>query len=138
MRVYVASSAQDFERVRAVQAVVRAAGHEVTFDWTDIENPESLAEVREDWTGNPDRARVLARRERRAVISADVLVLCGPTPPHGLGCFIETGMALARGVIVIVIEPIRESVFWYLPGVIRCQADDLEDALEGIEFDDAA
>ena len=114
MKIYVAGRTQEIERVRAVQKICIDAGHEITFDWT---GPEG--DIRTDWSMEAERARELSRRERRAVFVADVLVLCGPEPHGGLGCFIETGMAIGMRKPVIVIEPVRESVFWYLPGVKR-------------------
>lgn len=126
LRVYVAGRTEDVERVRRVQQIVFDVGGEVTFDWT---GPEG--DIRKDWRGSSDRARELAQRERRAVLDANVLVLCGPDPHGGLGCFIETGMAMARGGIdIFVIEPVRESVFWYLPGVVRCSEGYLREVLE--------
>jgi hypothetical protein len=116
LQVYVAGRLADMERVRTVQAIVRAVGARITFDWTGPEGDQ-----RSDWSAESERAAELSLRERRAVVDADLLVLCGPDPHGGLGCFIEAGMALGRGIPVIVLEPVRESVFWYLPGVRRCK-----------------
>jgi len=114
MRVYIASKGPDIDLCRGVQAMVLAAGHEITFDWT---GPDG--EFRDDWSEHPERARALSTRERDAVRSANVLVLCTTEPTGGLGCWIETGMALALNIPVIVLGPARESVFWYLPQVER-------------------
>lgn len=116
MRAYVAGRTGDIERVRRVQAICEDAGCAITFDWT---GPEG--EIRKDWTGYAARAGELAQRERDAVRTANVLVLCGPDPHGGLGCFIEAGMALAYEVSIVIVGPVRESVFWYAPGVVRCE-----------------
>jgi hypothetical protein len=117
MRVYVAGRRSDKSLVRGVQEILIAAGHEITFDWT---GPNG--ERRDDWSDVPDRARELSTRERHAVRSADMLVLVGSEPHGGLGCFIETGMALALGIPVLVVGLVRESVFWYLPIVERLES----------------
>jgi hypothetical protein len=116
--VYVASSTFDIDRVRRVQAMVRKAGGLITFDWTDVETP-GQGEIREDWRGHHERARELSMREKFAVINADLVILVSPSPGHGLGCFIEVGMAMGRGIPVLIAGPIRESVFWYLENVTQ-------------------
>jgi hypothetical protein len=127
MRVYVAGRTADQERVRRVQGLCREAGHTITFDWT---GPDG--DIRSDWRSEAERAAELSKRELEAVATADVLVLCGPDPHGGLGCYIETGMAMAMGLSIVIIEPVRESVFWYLPGVVRCQEDTLDTAIKGL------
>lgn len=113
MRVYVAGRVKDIPAVQRAQAIVRGFGHEITFDWTG-----DNGEVRDDWSGAPERAREISSMERDAVRDADALVLVWHEH-GGLGALIETGMALAQGKRIIVYGEPRESVFWYAPGVER-------------------
>lgn len=128
MRVYVAGRIRYIRQVRAAQAAVLSAGHKLTFDWT---GPEG--ETRHDWSEAPQKARRLSERERQAVLTSHVVVLVGHGCEEGgggLGCFIEVGIALATGISVIVYGPARESVFWYMPNVTRCETiEELELAL---------
>ena len=110
--VYVAGRTADTAWVRQVQEIVREHGGYITFDWT---GPDG--EIRADWSDQPERAAQLSRRERQAVMSADLTILCWS--PGALGALLETGIALAHGKDVIVLGEPRESVFWYLPGVKR-------------------
>lgn len=115
MRLYVAGSTKAIPDVRAVIEICRYGGHEITFDWTGEEG-----EIRSDWSANGERAAELATLERDAVNTADALVLVAPPEGvPGLGCWTEVGMALGRGIPVLLVGTPRESVFWYLPHVRR-------------------
>ena len=116
MRVYVAGSTRDVERVKGVQDAVRAFGHEITFDWTGAEG-----EIRTDgsWDTVPETGARIAQREIEAAGNADLTVLLFPPSGGGLGCWIEMGATLARGGEVWVLEPGRDSVFWQHPNVRR-------------------
>lgn len=127
LRVYVAGRTGDLDRVNRVQEICRDAGCVISFDWT---GPEG--DIRTDWRREVPRASELAKRELDAVATSDALVICGPDPHGGLGCFIETGMAMAYGLPIFVIEPVRESVFWYLPRVVKCQEGYLKEVLEAL------
>jgi hypothetical protein len=118
--VYVAGSTSDIERVRRAQRICVDVGWAVSFDWTGVEG-----EIRHDWSAESELATRHAKRELLAISKSDVLVLCVPESPHGLGCFIETGMAMMIGIDIVLVGPIRESVFWYLPGINKCQEDEL-------------
>jgi nucleoside 2-deoxyribosyltransferase len=110
-KCYVAGRTKDVSAVQRVQAMVRGAGGEITFDWT---GPDG--EIRGDWSGVPDRARAIAATEREGVREADLLILVWHEH-GGLGALLETGMAMAQGKRIIVYGAPRESVFWYLPKV---------------------
>jgi hypothetical protein len=120
----VAGRTRDLERVRECQQICRDCGGEITFDWT---GPDG--EIQRDWSLKRERAREISTRERDAVYDCDVLVALH-YDEFGLGQSIEIGMAMAFEKRVIVIGPFRESVFWYLPKVVRIDSmDQLSDQL---------
>jgi len=123
---YVAGRTSNIEGVRAVQRVLREHGIEITLDWTSLDG-----NFRPDWDQAPLEAERIAEMERHACVTADFLVLvCGSDTANGLGMFIETGMALAYGIPVIVVGSIRDSIFWYLRDVTRIDTvDELPDTL---------
>lgn len=128
MNIYVAASTAHRDMAALVATVAESHRHKITFKWWE---PES--EIRRDWSQTPEtrqRARLLANTERLAVQSADLVVLLSPPPGRGLGCFIETGIALAQNTPVWVVETpsgtrIRESVFWHLEQVEVLDIDTL-------------
>jgi hypothetical protein len=111
------------DEVRVVQRTLRDAGHLITFDWTDMSNG---GRIEEDWGPYADEATGHALKERAAVLRADVLVLVAPAEKgRGLGCFLETGIAIGAGIPVLILGNMRESVFWYLPRVWRVGSSEL-------------
>lgn len=117
MRVYVAGRVKNITEVNIIQNVVLERGHEITHDWTGVEG-----EVRDSWVDDPTKARQVATLDFLGTTQADGIILCGygcDEGEGGLGCFIEAGLAMASGVPMIVLGPMRESVFWYAPFVLK-------------------
>jgi hypothetical protein len=116
MKVYVASSFSRKDDVRAMIALLRAEGHEITYDWTD-----------EDASGLEGDAlhaalRAGAERDLKGVLAADALVVLHDD--RGRGMATEFGVALAaRKVLVVVGAGVTagemRNVFYYLPGVVH-------------------
>lgn len=122
MRVYVAGRTSELERVNRVQQALRDEGHTISFDWT--ENPASG--IRHDWSDDVPAAEERSIAEMRAIVEdSDALVLLWKD--GACGALFETGMAMAFGdrMQVVVSEPTRESVFFYLPWVTRVPRDEL-------------
>lgn len=118
-KVYVAGKTDDYPRVQRVQAVCRRLGMTITFDWT---------KTVESWGTSgglkgqaPDKLRrECAYNDLQGVRDADLLImLCYP----GLcGTLIEFGVAAQREIPIIVVDtPERDSVFFELDNVIRCE-----------------
>lgn len=120
MKVYVAGRTNEVDRVRGVQAGLKSLGNTITFDWT---GPEGA--IKTDWSQDRPKAASLSAREQRAVVNADALVLLWSRKEkdYGVGCLLETGMALANHKLVVISGATRESVFWYLPNVKRVAWD---------------
>jgi hypothetical protein len=118
MKIYVAGALAAVEQVQAVQAAVRAAGHELTLDWT--RGPD-VALV-DGYASHPQVSAALASEDLDAVLAAEA-VLVVASEHDGRGMFVELGAALTRARAgdlehVAVIGPIRhESVFYFHPAV---------------------
>lgn len=136
--VYVAGRVSEAPRVQQVQRMVEQHGHVITFDWTRAKMPALFR----GWHHNPGFAQQLAREMLAAASRCQICILVDPrTSGHpiagraargGLGCYVEAGAALASGADLWILEPQRDSIFWYLeeatkmPGVFE-----LNTALEG-------
>lgn len=112
IRVYVAGSTKEVERVRRVLESARDLGWYITFDWTGVEG-----EIKT--TGPWERGAEIAQNEIKACQDADLVILLAPKVSTGLGCWIEVGAALASDTEVWVVEPGKESVFWEHPFVTK-------------------
>lgn len=133
-KIYVASKFEDKARVRDTYAKLRAAGHEITCDWTneevkDLPDDELFHTIRE-----------AAKADARGVFNADAVILF----PHGngKGLFVELGIAVGRGIPIVVVsdtgdEPFSKTIhrtdghnciFIYLPHCTRVKT--VEDAIK--------
>lgn len=113
---YVAGRFGDWQKVREVQAVLRAAGYQITYDWTVHAEPKG-AKAKE-WAGElpVDVQRTAAVTDLEAARLADLLVLvCEDDMAGALGCYVEFGAAATAGASLHVIAPPRGSIFWHLP-----------------------
>lgn len=90
MRFYIASGLPNFENVRVLAKALTDAGHTWTYDWTAHGSVKDRPEVWEP----------TALAEMQGVTSADVLILMHP---GGRGTHVELGMALAKGIPVIML-----------------------------------
>lgn len=119
MLIYVAGALADVETVRSVQAAVVRAGHELTLDWTRVDEAALT-----DYEARPAAAATVATADLDAVLAADA-VLVVLSEHEGRGMYVELGAALARAATgelehVAVIGPVRhQSVFLHHPTVTR-------------------
>lgn len=110
MRVYVAASLLDDDRVCAVRDELRSRGHEITYDWT---RKDGYAVTWEE-----EERRRVASTEIDAVVDADVAIFLAP---GGRGAHVEMGAALATATPVLMcceVEP-KFSLFYYHP-LVKC------------------
>lgn len=115
---YVAGRFSDWQKVREVQAVLRAHGYEITYDWTVHAEPKDARQ--KEWKGElpVDVQRNAALLDLHAARDADLLVLvCEDDMAGALGCYVEFGAAAVAGREIHVIAPPRGSIFWHLPNV---------------------
>jgi nucleoside 2-deoxyribosyltransferase len=120
VRIYVAGRTNDIKRVREMQDLCRKAGHEITEDWTQNVNAQAIR-AEDDGVTLPSEFKRYAMNDVRGVRSADmIVVMCGPAL---LGTAIEIGIAIEREIpVVLVGETDRDSVFFYLPNVVRFES----------------
>lgn len=102
MRIYVAGSSDELDRVAAFMGKARALRFEVTFDW--------VAEIRAVGAANPPdvtrkRRRQWAEADLLGVRQADVFVMLAPEIGHARGAFYELCHAVDRRITSIVAGP---------------------------------
>lgn len=123
-KIYVASKFENKEEVREAHRKLRAAGYEITFDWTphDDSHAETLGLSRDEYL------KQCALDDYNGVYDADYLVLI--PYPNMRGAFIETGMAIAQGTPVLIVgdDTSFRNVFSHL-SIVRHFAS-LENAMD--------
>lgn len=118
LNIYVAGRFREYERVRAVVDEIIAIGHEITHDWTRSlefdENGRPLVPIEESTKAlTPSDSKKYALDDLQGVRDADIMILLADS--EGLyGALIEAGIAIECAVEVWLVDPIRDSVFWYL------------------------
>ncbi len=133
MRIYVAGSSRDLARVQWAQQALRAAGHVITHDWTEVlAKASGPDETLDDMTAG----RAAAEDLRLGVRAAQGFLGLLPSHPlpHSFGFCTEFGYAIARAELsmseplyrVILAGP-RVSIFAAHPLVRRFDQD--QDAL---------
>lgn len=95
MRIYVAGSGSEVERVRRVMNALRAAGHEISYDWTIDVEAAGAAGHTSDATVEDEHANACADRDHAGVESADVFLLLRNPNRTTFGAAYETGYARA-------------------------------------------
>jgi hypothetical protein len=112
MRVFVAGSFLDKEKVRKVQAALRQAGHEITHDWTQ-----------HDGTDDPRILREQALADEKGVRDAQVLIV---VLPGRFGTHAEVGMALIsrKPVIFVGNQGDMECLYFHHPLAMRVESID--------------
>lgn len=107
MKIYVAGSSDQLERVEDMMNTLETLGFTITHDWT--------TSVRLVGKANPPDASLYARlkwgRDDLAGVSdADVLVLLMPLE-GGFGAAVELGYAIAKGIPVYAAGVCSRSIF---------------------------
>lgn len=107
MRVYVAGSSDQLDRVEAAMDALAEKGHVVVHDW--------CAAVRQVGEANPPDASLYARLrwardDLAGVDSAQVLWVLMPSK-EGFGAGVELGYAIAKGIPIVVSGTHSRSIF---------------------------
>ncbi len=135
MKIYVAGSSKELDRVEGVIARLRSAGHMITHDWT-----KAVRAAPDDHAITDEHARQCAEADVRGVYDADVVWLLIPEVKSE-GAFFELGAAWGwrhpdirspRRRLVASGNPTGR-IFLWLPGIQRYPDD--EAALEAIGWD---
>ncbi len=90
MKFYVTGRSNNYSRVEEAFSRIKAAGHEVTFEWTTLPMAKPYSE-------NQERASEYAVKGIQGVVDADVYILFAHE--DGNGVFTEFGAALATKAI---------------------------------------
>lgn len=124
LKVYVASSIKNKNKVKDVFEFLSARGHQVITDWTLTDDiPE------EDRDTSRDYIRTLAKRDFEGIRESDVFVMLSE-PAEGRSMYVELGVALAsndaigRPVVFVLGSRNNESVFYFLSSVNRVESLD--------------
>lgn len=89
-----------------IAAVLRAAGHEITSRWLDQPfNPTGSVPLEE----RPG----IAQQDAEDVIASDALVLIAGPDRYPGGKFVEAGVALGRGIKIVVIGRLENMLMWH-------------------------
>ncbi len=87
MNVYVASKFENYMRVREIQDQLRAAGHTITYDWTQCAVMDA----------------VQARKDLFGVLDAEAVVLIVEEDLSYRGALVELGIAMGAAIPVYVL-----------------------------------
>ncbi len=109
VRVYIAASSREVERVRAAQAAVAARGWELTLDWL-TPMLALIADGKTDATLSEEEAADHATRDLRAIDDADAVWYLIPREPTK-GAYVEFGYALGTGTLIVASGAPRTSIF---------------------------
>lgn len=90
-----------------VASVLRAAGHNITSRWLN-------SEFKPTDHHSAEERRVIAQEDFDDVVAADGLVLVAGPDRYPGGKFVEAGIALARGLRVVIIGR-RENMLMWMP-----------------------
>lgn len=113
MKIYVASSIKNKDKVQELFSDLKAKGHEVTTDWTLTEDsPEDERDLKRDYM------RSVAKRDFEGIRESDVFILLSK-PSEGRSMYVELGLAITMHEVtgkpsVFVVGPDNnESVFYF-------------------------
>lgn len=106
MRVYVATSFQNIAEAREVMTALRILGHSITHDWTN----EAVDPSWPEWQ-QAEYLQECGSHDYRGVIDADCLVLINHEKSRD--AMAEFGIALGRGIPVVVLFPERRSSVFF-------------------------
>jgi nucleoside 2-deoxyribosyltransferase len=139
VKFYVAGKTHDMELVREVQAMAREAGHEITWDWTQIVEITGPDVTEIDRKSNAEEQRGHAESDVQGVRDCDVLIVV-LRDERIVGTLIETGVQLGKdGPIWVLGEWPRHSVFFHMHNFINVKGhDDLRSRLDQVRVAEEA
>lgn len=106
MKIYLASAFSNRDEVRAVMGALIAAGHSITWDWTDEAIDRSWPQEKQD-----AYISECGRKDYAGVVNADALVFINHK--EGRDSRVELGIAMGLDIATYILFPDRhESVFF--------------------------
>ena len=101
MRIYCAGKWEEKHRIQIVQNILRRAGHEITFDWTQQPNTTNEAELNEQCLY--DIEGVMSADALVAVLVDEDKYLC-----KSANRYVEIGIAIGAGIPVYILGKPRQ------------------------------
>jgi nucleoside 2-deoxyribosyltransferase len=116
MRIYLAASYAQKERMRGYRDELLRRNHIVTSRWIELRDGQGMgpAEIAKDYR----RAMNVARMDIDDITVSEILLVFTDVPSTSGGFHFEVGYAMARDKLIALIGP-RPSVFFSLP-IIGC------------------
>jgi len=105
--------------VRAAMKALKDAGHEITFDWTKIDQLRPYDE-------NAEASREAALKESRGVENSDVLIILAHD--QGVGMYVELGIAIGSGIPVRVVTNVESRTMFFHHPLVK-KVDSLDQIL---------
>lgn len=136
MRIYVASSLQNWEKVRQLYARLESAGHRITYDWTAFgEAMFGDGSIQPVYVRDSLHLQVAAMKELAGVRAADAFVL---VTNGGQGAYFEYGVAYGAGKPIVILGNVEQAdvkpvSFNYLPHVSVFQDSDVDGLLKYLD-----
>ena len=120
MKFFVSGKVGCENDARSAMRLLRNSGHEITLDWTTIENLKP-------YDTNVTASQEAAIKETNGVKNADILVIIAHD--NGVGMYVELGIAIGARIPVRVITSGESlSVFFHHPLVKRVKS--IEEVIE--------
>lgn len=123
MKVYIAAPWTRKALAASYAAVLEASGHTITKRWW--EHREVPGYLTDDHTNDAELAQQ-ALEDIDGVLAADVFVLLNLEKSEGKA--VETGIALAAGIPIVVVGP-RSNIFHYLDVTVVPELGDINRAI---------
>jgi len=120
MKFFVSGKVGAEENVRAVMKALQDAGHEITFDWTKIDHLRPYEK-------NSAASRSAAIKESHGVKDADVLIILAHD--HGIGMYVELGIAIGCGIPIRVVTDVESRTMFFHHPLVK-KVDSFKQILE--------
>ena len=105
MKIYISSSCENREAVKAIQKLLIKEGHTITFDWTiHKDNPE-----------NSDQSTQWAMEDVSGVLKADLMLFIAPAK-HG--AHVELGIRIATHKPIFILSH-YDNIFYHYPNITK-------------------
>lgn len=126
MNIYVMAAFGDYEKVNELYKLAEGAGHIITHKWTEAAAGLGGNEPIGGWSWEQKRAA--ADGDIDGVMECDLGIWICSNPAIFGGCF-EAGVAHATGKELWVIDPYKDSPFFYINNVDVMTWDEMLDRL---------
>lgn len=114
MKFYIAGRTSRISEIKSMVTKLKDLGHEVTHDWTEMEN----ADLPRPYNEHLELVRDFALKDIDGAKEADVFVILGDQ--SGTGMYVEFGAALAMGAKIYAVGEYNDiTVFHFHPSVVR-------------------